>query len=189
MFVPYSRITASVSLYTTSCSPFSSCLSDLPSSTDYIFPPSPSPSCISLSFFSPLSYPAHIFLSYFSLIFLSFLSHSSPPPITLPKPEVTKSDKKKKQAADTGNPSGKKKIGTDKSNTRKQAGTDNGQEAQGRYRARQYKIPQRTSKGRKAESGSSPKTAERQQDPSQLPPHSNTAHTTPFFFRPCGAAG
>lgn len=104
MFVPYSRITASVSLYTTSCSPFSSCLSDLPSSTDYIFPPSPSPSCISLSFFSPLSYPAHIFLSYFSHsssispAFLTAAHHS-------PKPEVTKSDKKKRQAAATGNPS------------------------------------------------------------------------------------
>lgn len=197
MFVPYSRLTPSVSLYTISPSPFLPvCLAFRPPLTIF-FSPSPSPSCISLSFFPPLSYPARI-----SLIPLSFFSHSSgiyPTFLTisqaLSKPEVTKSDKKKKQAADTGNPSGKKKIGTDKSNTRK---TGRNRQRTGSTRkvpgkARQYKIPQRTSKGRKAESGSSPKNCRKAAgslpDPSRLPPHTRAAQFSPFLFRPCGAAG
>lgn len=103
MFVPYSRLTPSVSLYTISPSPFSSCLSGLPSSTDYIFSHSPSPPAF-LSPFSLLSPIPHAYLSYFSHssgIYPAFLAMSQ----ALPKPEVTKSDKKKKQAAAAGNPS------------------------------------------------------------------------------------
>lgn len=158
MFVPYSHITASVSLYTTSHSPFLPvCLfSRRPLTIFFSLRPLSFP-YFSLLFLSFLLSRAHI--SHISLIPPAFLPHSSPPPTTLPKPEVTKSDKKKKQAADTGNPSGKKKIGTDKSNTRK---TGRNRQRTGSTRkvpgkARQYKIPQRTSKGRKAESGSSPK--------------------------------
>lgn len=112
-FVPYSRITASVSLYTTSCSPFLPvCLtSRRPLTIFFSLRPLSFP-YFSLLFLSSLLSHAHIsliFLSHISLIPPAFLPHSSPPPTTLPKPEVTKSDKKKKQAADTGNPSGKKK--------------------------------------------------------------------------------
>ena len=112
--------------------PFSSCLSDLSPSTDYIFLSPPPLLPVFLSPFSLLSPIPRTYLSYFSHssgISQAFLTLSQ----TLSKSEITKSDKKKKQAA--GNPSSQKNIGSDKSNTRKQAGTNNGQEAQGRYRA------------------------------------------------------
>ena len=152
--------------------PFSSCLSDLSPSTDYIFLSPPPLLPVFLSPFSLLSPIPRTYLSYFSHssgISQAFLTLSQ----TLSKSEITKSDKKKKQAA--GNPSSQKNIGSDKTI-----------QDSGKGRAKT---------GRKAENGSSPKTAERQQDPSQLPsssqlpPHSSTAHTSPFLFRPCGAAG
>lgn len=167
MFVPYSRITASVSLYTTSRSPFLPvCLtSRRPLTIFFSLLP------VFLSPFSLLSPIPRSYLSHISLIPPAFLPHSSPPPTTLPKPEVTKSDKKKKQATAASNPSRQENQEPDKSNTRKQTGTNNGQEAQGRYRARQDNI--RYHKGQ-AKTGRQKvaavrKTAERQQNLSQLP--------------------
>ena len=162
MFVPYSRLTPSVSLYTISSSPFLPvCLASRPPLT--IFLPSPSPPAF-LSPFSLLSPIPHAYLSYFSHssgIYPAFLTISQ----TLSKPEVTKSDKKKRQAAAAGNPSSQEQT-TDRKY----------KEGTGQGKARQYKIPARGAQ-RQAERqkmAAVRKTAGRQQDLSQLLPAPTT---------------
>lgn len=192
MFVPYSRITASVSLYTTSRSPFLPvCLtSRRPLTIFFSLRPISFPyfSLLFLSFFSPLSYPAHISLSYFS--HFSHIPHRRPP-LSQNRKLQSQTRKRSRRQIQAIPAVRKIKNRPGNSNTRKQAGADTGQEAQGRYRARQDNIRYRKgqAKAGRQKVAAVRKTAERQQDLSRLPPHTSAAHTAPLLFRPCGAAG
>lgn len=165
MFVPYSRITASVSLYTTSHSPFLPVyLSSRRPLTIFFFLRPLSFPYFSLLFLSSLLSRAHI-----SLIFLSFLQHFSRIPHRHPPLSQTGSYKVRQEKEAGGS-----------CRQSQQAVTNNGQEIQGRNRARQDNIRYRkgqakTGKGRKAENGSSPKNCRKAAESLPAP----SSHHTP----------
>ena len=150
MFVPYSRITPSVSLYTTSRSPFLPvCLTSRHPLTIFFSLLPLSFPYFSLLFLSSLLSRAHI-----SLIFLSVLRHLSGIPHHQPDTFQIGNYKVRQEKEAGGrhrqSQRSEKNIGSDKSNTRKQAGRNKQRTGSTR------KVPGRNTQYTK-ENGSSPK--------------------------------